>query len=290
MATWDVNWWPWGGVTLCFDEREIKVIENADDAASAVAAALALAPAGPVQVAGAVLGVFLQAEKAIMENVDQGNGVCFLLNWVVMGLGQWWAIIPSPRPVPSAGQQHVNFIGNDRMVYELVWKDAEGRWSSTNLTQAAGTAVTAAAGSPLDGYSTAGQQHVNFIGNDRMVYELVWKDADGRWSITDLTQAAGTGVTAAAGSPLDGYSTAGQQHVNFIGNDGMVYELVWKDADGRWSITDLTEAAGTAVTAAAGSPLDALDGRPAARELHRRRRDGLRAGLEGCRGPVVHTT
>ncbi|HLI85058.1 MAG TPA: hypothetical protein VKV17_14140 [Bryobacteraceae bacterium] len=147
-------------------------------------------------------------------------------------------------------QQHVNFIGTDGHVHELVYTD---HWSHTDLTAAAG-APNAAAGSALDGYQTDfnKQQHVNFIGTDGHVHELVYTD---HWSHTDLTVAAGAqNYPPAKGSRLDGYETSfnSQQHVNYIGTDGHVHELVYTN---HWSHTDLSAAAG-APNAAAGSALD----------------------------------
>src|SRR5271170_3749461 len=109
-------------------------------------------------------------------------------------------------------QQHVNYIGTDSHVHELVYQD---HWAHTDLTQAAG-APNAAPGSPLDGYQTSfnNQQHVNYIGTDGHLHELV---STNHWAHTDLTQAAGA-PNVAPGSPLDGYQTSfnNQQHVNYI--------------------------------------------------------------------------
>ncbi len=133
-------------------------------------------------------------------------------------------------------QQHVNYIGTDGHVHELVYKDS---WGHTDLTQAAG-APAVAPGSALDGYETSynNQQHVNYIGTDGHVHELVYKDS---WGHTDLTQAAGA-PAAAPGSSLDGYQTSfdNQQHVNYIGTDGHVHELVFKDS---WGDTNLANGA-----------------------------------------------
>ena len=99
-------------------------------------------------------------------------------------------------------QQHVNFIGTDNHVQELVYTD---HWARADLTQASG-APNAAPGSPLDGYETSfnNQQHVNFIGADNHVHELVYTD---HWASADLTQAAGA-PNAATRSRLDGYQTS----------------------------------------------------------------------------------
>ena len=138
-------------------------------------------------------------------------------------------------------QQHVNYIGTDGHVHELVYTT---KWTHTDLTQAAG-APNAAAGSRIDGYETSfnDQQHVNYVGTDGHVHELVYKDS---WTHTDLTQAAGA-PNAVAGTALDGYETSfnNQQHVNYIGIDGDVHELVYKDS---WTHTNLTQLASVTQT------------------------------------------
>jgi hypothetical protein len=150
-----------------------------------------------------------------------------------------------------SNQQHVNFIGADNHVHELVYTD---HWAYADLTAAAG-APNAAPGSPLNGYETSfnNQQHVNFIGADNHVHELVYTD---HWAHADLTAATGA-PNAAPGSPLDGYETSfnNQQHVNFIGTDNHVQELVYTD---HWARADLTQASG-APNAAPGSPLDGYE-------------------------------
>ena len=143
-------------------------------------------------------------------------------------------------------QQHVNYIGRDGQMHELVYKDGSG-WENTFLSQSA-DAPSLAAGNSLDGYVTPwnNQQHVNYIGQDGHVHELVYKDGSG-WGHTDLSQSAhATNALPLAGSPLDGYATPwnNQQHVNYIGQDGHVHELVYKDGSG-WGHTDLSHSAGT---------------------------------------------
>jgi hypothetical protein len=156
-------------------------------------------------------------------------------------------------------QQHVNYIGTDGHVHELVYKD--DHWGHTDVTVAAGAQNhLPVAGSPLDGYETSvnNQQHVNYIGIDGHVHELVYKD---HWGHTDVTVAAGAQHhLPVAGSPLDGYETSfdSQQHVNYIGTDGHVHELVYKDD--HWGHTDLTVAAGAQHhLPVAGSPLDGYE-------------------------------
>ncbi|HXW72059.1 MAG TPA: hypothetical protein VEK34_11545, partial [Methylocella sp.] len=138
-------------------------------------------------------------------------------------------------------QQHVNYIGTDGHVHELVYTN---HWGHTDLTAAAG-APAAAAGSKLDGYETTfnNQQHVNYIGTDGHVHELVYTN---HWGHTDLTAAADA-PAAAAGSALDGYQTSfnNQQHVNYIGTDGHIHELVYTN---HWGHTDLTNVVLASVT------------------------------------------
>src|SRR5438128_1949639 len=69
------------------------------------------------------------------------------------------------------------------------------------------------------------------------------------YDLTKLAGAPNVGI-----SPLAGYATPfnGQQHVDFIGDDGHVHELWF---DGAWHHNDLTEAAG-APLARTSSPLD----------------------------------
>lgn len=138
-------------------------------------------------------------------------------------------------------QQHVNYIGIDGHVHELVYTN---HWAHNDLTQAANAGnFPPAAGAAIDGYETSfnNQQHVNYIGTDGHIHELVYTD---HWAHNDLTIAAGAqAYLPAARSALDGYQTTfnNQQHVNYIGADGHVHELVYTN---HWSHNDLTAAAG----------------------------------------------
>jgi hypothetical protein len=145
-------------------------------------------------------------------------------------------------------QQHINYIGTDNHVHELVYTSA---WHHNDLTQLA-NAPAAAAGSAIDGYETSfnQQQHVNYFGTDNHVHELVYTNA---WHHNDLTQLAHA-PSAAQGSALDGYQTTfnNQQHVNYVGTDHHIHELFYINS---WSHNDLTQLA-NAPAAAPGSPID----------------------------------
>jgi hypothetical protein len=100
-------------------------------------------------------------------------------------------------------------------------------------------APSAAQGSALDGYQTTfnNQQHVNYIGADNHIHELFYISS---WSHNDLTQLA-KAPAAAPGSPVDGYQTSfnNQQHVNYLGTDNHVHELVYTNAWQHNNLTDL---------------------------------------------------
>ena len=150
---------------------------------------------------------------------------------------------PLPKPgsptdgYPTAfnNQQHVNYIGANNHVYELYYRDS---WKFNDLTALAG-APNAGASSALDGYATTfnNQQHVNFIGDDRHVYELFY---DNSWKLNDLTKLSGLHSTAHPTSPLAGYETSfnEQQHVIFLDLDNHIHELFY---DSQWHDNDLTD-------------------------------------------------
>jgi hypothetical protein len=147
----------------------------------------------------------------------------------------------------SNGNEHVNYVGGDNHVYELIYT---GKWAHNDLTQLSG-APDAAPGSALDGYQTSnGNEHVNYVGADNHVYELVYT---GKWAHNDLTQLSGA-PGAAPGSALDGYQTSnGNEHVNYVGADSHVYELVYT---GKWAHNDLIQLSG----APSAAPRSGLDG------------------------------
>jgi len=114
------------------------------------------------------------------------------------------------------------------------------------LAAGSATAVPALAAPPaeagaLDGYITpGGNQHVDYIGTNGDIYELYYNGS--RWIATNLNTAAGDPQPARAGA-LDGYITpGGNQHVDYIGTNGDIYELYYNGS--RWIATDLNTAAG----------------------------------------------
>ncbi|HXW70369.1 MAG TPA: hypothetical protein VEK34_02835, partial [Methylocella sp.] len=149
-------------------------------------------------------------------NVDtSGQMNCIVNNWQNAStplINNWVALYKLPSSTLPAGYQCRVALQNDR---------AGNVTAATYTVSALG--VAPAPGSALDGYQTSfnNQQHVNYIGTDGHVHELVYTS---HWGHTDLTAAAGA-PAAAAGSALDGYQTSfnNQQHVNYIGTDGHVH-------------------------------------------------------------------
>ena len=156
----------------------------------------------------------------------------------------------------SDNSQHVNFIGTDGHVHEL-YIHPGASWVNNDLTLLSGNGVAPGRGSALDGYwGSDNSQHVNFIGTDGHVHEL-YIHPGANWVNNDLTVLSGNGISAAAGSRLDGYwGSDNSQHVNFIGRDGHVHEL-YIHPGASWVNNDLTAMSGNGVApAGGGSRLD----------------------------------
>jgi len=165
--------------------------------------------------------------------------------------------------------QHVNYIGQDGNLHEL-YCSTTGGWqhgilSGPALADVSGTNLPAS-GSPLTAFATPWnqQQHVDYLGQDGGVHELVYRPQGG-WSHGVLTTAPNniTDVTGtalpAAGRPFTGYVTLWnqQQHVDYIGQDGKVHELYYADP-GPWVHNVLSDLAGA--DAALPAPQSGLDG------------------------------
>jgi hypothetical protein len=153
------------------------------------------------------------------------------------------------------GGQHVNFIGTDGHVHELYIAQG-GRWIDNDLNQLAkGSPILPMLGSPLDGYvDNDGGQHVNFIGTDSHVHELLIASG-GHWINNDLISLSGNGIAPRFDSPIDGYvDNNNGQHVNFIGTDGHVRELYIKPK-GQWINNDLIMLSGNGVAPSRTSSL-----------------------------------
>jgi hypothetical protein len=167
------------------------------------------------------------------------------------------AVIGSALDGYSDGSgEHANYIDANGHVHELYnGQFSSGKWTDNDLTAQA-NGVPAAFGSGLDGYMTNYGEHVNYIDANGHVHELYnGQFSSGKWTDNDLTEQA-NGVSAVAGSALDGYADGSGEHVNYIDANGHVHELYNGEfSPGKWTDNDLTAQAG-GVPAAAGSGLD----------------------------------
>jgi hypothetical protein len=113
MANININW---GGVTVILSEADTKTLENSEDLVSAVGGMLGLGTVGVIVVApflapvagivarvSLVVAAYLQLNKAIVENVDQGYGVSLTLPWAAIWLDHYWLIIPTSNPPTGDG-------------------------------------------------------------------------------------------------------------------------------------------------------------------------------------------
>ena len=151
----------------------------------------------------------------------------------------------SSSPDPSTNQQHIDYVGLDDHVHELMFDGT--RWNAGDLTQLSGGTMLPDFTTALTGYVTPwdGQQHVDFAGTDGHVHEMRYA---GTWQpIYDLTNAASAPNIVACS--LDAYVSSfngNQQHVNFIGTDHQVWELVY--AGNGWVRNNLSGPTGIATT------------------------------------------
>lgn len=169
--------------------------------------------------------------------------------------------------------QHVNYIARDGHVHELyIYPGAQ--WIDNDLILLSKTRVVPMPGTPLSGYAGVDRsQHVNFVGGDGHVYELLTRPHED-WVMNDLTHLAGDGVIPGPGSSLHSYwGPDDGQHVNFIGADGHVREL-YIPSDGQWVNNDLTQLSRSTVVPAAQSTLAGFWGDGDSQHVHYISSDG----------------
>jgi hypothetical protein len=149
------------------------------------------------------------------------------------------ATTPTGYAFEAQGTQHVDYIDNNGHVWELWW-DSSG-WHAGDLTNAAG-APPAASSVCAYVFNAQGTQHVDYIDRNGHVWELWW-DSSG-WHAGDLTNSAGAPAASTATTPTGyAFEAQGTQHVDYIDNNGHVWELWW-DSSG-WHAGDLTNAVAT---------------------------------------------
>jgi hypothetical protein len=156
------------------------------------------------------------------------------------------------------GGQHVNFIGADGHVRELYLAPGK-QWVNNDLTQLSRSKTTPRPDSSLDGYwGDQNGQHVNYIAQGGHVHEL-YIHPGAQWVDNDLIQLSKSHVIAMPNTSLSGYAWGYtesdiSQHVNFIGADGHVYELLARSHE-NWVLNNLTHFSGDGVIPGQGSSL-----------------------------------
>jgi hypothetical protein len=142
-------------------------------------------------------------------------------------------------------QQHVIYLGEDQNIWEFyLGTQAGSHWKLQQLTFDA-TATTV---SPLIGYQTTftnpNQEHVAFIDKYQHVIELVLNQgASLPWVPHDLYRDSGatSDQLARLSSPLTGYQSDSQQHIDYIDVNHRVEELVQGGGYPQWKAIPLTD-------------------------------------------------
>ena len=147
-------------------------------------------------------------------------------------------------------QQHVHYIDSGGHAHELWYSDGGG-WFHNDITHLAGAdGFPAAQNSHIVGYASPWnrEQHVIYLDSTQGHVHELWYSDGGGWKHNDLSQLAGaTNNFTGQGTGLNGYVTSWnkEQHVDYVGDDGWIYELWYSDNDG-WKVNNLGRlAAGT---------------------------------------------
>jgi len=77
MANWSINYWPWGGITVCFNDQETQSLLSGENTADDIDQGLSGIPF--LDLITTVLDLWLEAEHDLAKSLDKGNGVCLLL-------------------------------------------------------------------------------------------------------------------------------------------------------------------------------------------------------------------
>jgi hypothetical protein len=143
----------------------------------------------------------------------------------------------------GAHHRNLYYIGTDRHVHELAYRETQQAWTHTDLT-----AVAQSASSTLPVVSGEVLVVTNSNGDPRIYYFVTFDDGQhvyelasvlGNWYGRDVTADAG-GVPAAPNSPLAATTAVNDPHVYYVGSDSHIYELSWY-VD-KWTSNDVTVA------------------------------------------------
>jgi hypothetical protein len=250
MASWSINYWPWGGITVSFNEQETQSLLSGENTAEDIDQALSGIPF--LDLITTVLELWLEAEHALAQSLDKGNGISLLLPWVAIAEGVIGGIIPYPngsapaQPNITNNQQHINYVTSDSAVHELYYVNNWGHVVVTAAANVTGNSLP----SPqtlgiisLNGFGTPwnGQEHIDYVSNDGNVQELMYPP-NGPWRNTVLTGPTAAnvapGLRPVYGSPIIGFATYWnqQQHIIFINGALDICELTYADKGG-WGFT-----------------------------------------------------
>ena len=132
------------------------------------------------------------------------------------------ASAPTACVIPGLGVHNIAYRDTSGRLHEL-WRDAQGRTGTSNLTQLAGAPT--ATGNPFALVDTARNTEILlFRGGDGKVRSLYW--STGPVGHDDLSGTAGS--PRAAGDPVGYYFAPGDTfHVVYRGTDNHLHELYW---------------------------------------------------------------
>src|SRR6266404_1083196 len=257
MASINIDW---GGVTVVLSEAETKSLENAEDLISAVGGLLGLATVGAVILFAPVVLIvgkvalggrrYIQVNKALVENIDQGYGVSLTLPWAAIWFDMYWLIVPTPNPPPpdtnkptvSAGASLggqitsppiavANFDGRleafargtDNSLWHIWQSSPGGGWSSwANL----GGGL---AGEPCAARNADGRLEAFARGTDNALWHISQNTPGGGWSSwVNL----GGGL---AGEPYAARNADGRLEAFARGTDNALWHISQNTPGGGWS-------------------------------------------------------
>ena len=129
---------------------------------------------------------------------------------------------PTPCVIPGLGVHNIAYRDTSGRLHEL-WRDAQGRTGTTNLT--ANANAPAAATNPFAYADTSRNTEILlFRGSDGTVHSLYW--STGAVGYDNLSDTAG--APKAFGNPIGYYvAAADMHHVIYRTSDGHLHELSW---------------------------------------------------------------
>lgn len=143
---------------------------------------------------------------------------------------------PLGQEYKMTSSQHVFYVTKDNQVHEMYWKEGKG-WRHSSLTARANAAP---ARGDLSCYVYNNQDHIVYTGTDSDIHELYYTPGKD-WRHSSLSSKMN--APGAKPGPV-GYAFAVEesQHVMYVGKDGQINELYYRDGKG-WKHNNLSRAA-----------------------------------------------